>query len=377
MQPDIVALQRWLFVWLAVAKPADGAKKPNNIHFALAARSQTVSLLPAQERIPMKRRAFFRLLGGGVAAGWPLVALAQAERVRRIGVLMALEANDPEGQSEVRGLKQGLQDLGWVEGRNLQIEYSWPGGDPDRIHAAAKELAARQCDVIVARSTPVVAALLKETRTIPIVFGWVVDPVGSGFVQSFPHPGGNVTGFQNLEFSMVGKWIELLTKIAPSVQRVVYIYNLMTVPTGFLRALAQLGPSIPVKLVAAPVHNSAEIDVVIAEFAREPGGGLMMMPDTFNEANYAQIIALAEKHGLPAVYPHRFRDGLISYGPDLPNLFKRAASYVDRILRGEKPAELPVQAPTKYELVINLKTAETLGLAVPQSLIVAADEVID
>jgi putative ABC transport system substrate-binding protein len=326
----------------------------------------------------MQRRTFITLFGGAAMA-WPLVAGAQQqpERMRRIGVLMALDPDDPEGQSEMSGLRQGLQELGWVEGRNLQIEYSWPGGDPGRIQTSAKELVGRQCDVIVARSTPVVAALLKETRTIPIVFCWVVDPVGSGFVQSFPHPGGNVTGFQNLEFSMVGKWIELLTNIAPSLRRVVYIYNSATVPTGFLRVLDALAPTIGVKLVAAPVHDSAEIDAAVAEFAREPGGGLMMMPDTFNEANHAQIIALAAKRGLPAIYPHRFDDGLISYGPDLPRIFRRAASYVDRILRGEKPGELPVQAPTSYELIINLKTAKALGLTVPQSLVVAADEVID
>jgi putative tryptophan/tyrosine transport system substrate-binding protein len=324
----------------------------------------------------MQRREFITLVGG-MAAAWPLAAQAQAERVRRIGVLMALDANDPEGQSEVDGLKRGLRDLGWIEGRNLQIEYSWPGGEPTEIQAAAKNLVGLQCDVIVARSTPVVAALMRETRTIPVVFGWVVDPVGSGFVESFPHPGGNVTGFQNLEFSMVGKWIELLTKIAPSVQRVVYIYNLATVPSGFLRALEKLAPSIPVQLVAAPVHNAGEIDAAVAEFAREPGGGLLMIPDIFNEVNQTQIITLAAKHNLPAVYPRRFKNGLISYGPDLPNLFTRAASYVDRILRGEKPAELPVQAPTKYELIVNLGTAQMLGIQVPQSLLVAADEVVD
>lgn len=246
-----------------------------------------------------------------------------------------------------------------------------------QIQASAKTLVERQCEVIVARSTPVVAALLKQTRSIPIVFGWVVDPVGSGFVQSFPHPGGSVTGFQNMEFSMVGKWIELLTKIAPSVRRVVYIYNLATVPTGFLRTLDALGPTIAVQLVAAPVHNPAEIAAAVEEFARVPGGGLMLMPDTFNEANQAQIIALAAKWRLPAIYPHRFNDALISYGPDLPSLFKRAASYVDRVLRGEKPAELPVQAPTGYELIINLGTAKALGLDVPQSLLVAAGEWLD
>ncbi len=325
----------------------------------------------------MQRRMFITLLGGAAIA-WPRAAGAQQpERMRRIGVLMALDPGDPEGQSEMSGLKQGLQELGWVEGRNLQIEYFWPGGEPGRIEAAAKDLVGRQCDVIVARSTPVVAALLRATHTIPIVFGWVVDPVGSGFVQSFPHPGGNVTGFQNMEFSMVGKWIELLTRIAPSVRRVVYIYNLATVPTGFLRTLDALAPTIAVQLVAAPVHNSAEIDAAVTQFAREPGGGLMMMPDIFNEVNQAQIIALAAKCGLPAVYPHRSDNGLISYGPDLPGLFKRAASYVDRILRGEKPGELPVQAPTSYELIVNLKTAKALGLTVPQSLVVAADEVID
>jgi putative ABC transport system substrate-binding protein len=324
----------------------------------------------------MRRRKFIALLGN--AALWPLVASAQQpDRVRRIGVLMALEPDDPEGQSEVGGLRRGLHELGWVEGRNLEIEYFWPGGEPAQIQSAAKHLVGQQCEVIVARSTPVVAALMRETRSVPIVFGWVVDPVGSGFVQSFPHPGGNVTGFQNLEFSMVGKWIELLTKIDPSVRRVVYIYNLTTIPTGFLGVLEKLSPSIPVQLVAAPVHNSEEIDAAVAKFAREPGGSLMMMPDIFNEVNQAQIIALAAKHGLPAVYPHRFRNCLMSYGPDLPNLFMRAASYVDRILRGEKPAELPVQAPTKYELVINLRTAKLLGLTVPQSLLVAADEVIE
>jgi putative ABC transport system substrate-binding protein len=324
----------------------------------------------------MQRREFITLVGG-MAVAWPLAAHAQADRMRRIGVLMALDSGDPEGQSEVDGLKRGLRDLGWVEGRNLQIEYSWPSGEPAQIQTAAKNLVGQQCDVIVARSTPVVAALLRETRTVPVVFGWVVDPVGSGFVESFPHPGGNITGFQNLEFSMVGKWVELLTKISPSIQRVVYIYNLSTVPAGFLRALEKLAPSIPVQLVAAPVHNAGEIGAAVAEFAREPGGGLMMMPDIFNEVNQAQIIALAAKHNLPAVYPRRFRDGLISYGPDLSNLFMRAASYVDRILRGEKPAELPVQAPTKYEMIINLATAKALGLSVPQSLLVAADEVVD
>jgi putative tryptophan/tyrosine transport system substrate-binding protein len=323
----------------------------------------------------VKRREFITLLGG-VSAAWPFAARAQAELNRRIGVLMALDANDPQGQSEVKALRQGFQELGWIEGRNLQLEFSWSGSEPDRIQVAAKELVGLPCEVIFARSTPVVAALLKETRTIPIVFAYVVDPVGSGFVQSFALPGGNVTGFQTYEFTIAGKWLQMLVEVAPSVRRVGLVYNPATAPPGFLRALETPAPSTSVQLVHAPVHNSAEIDAAIAGLAREPGGGLMMMPDTFNDANHAQFIALAAKHGLPAVYPHRFDDGLICYGPDLPDVLRRAASYVDRILRGEKPGDLPVQAPTKYELVINLKTAKALGLTIPPHLLAIADEVL-
>jgi putative ABC transport system substrate-binding protein len=324
----------------------------------------------------MQRREFITLIGGAAVA-WPQAAHAQAERVRRIGVLMALDANDPEGQSEVRAFKQGLQELGWIEGRNLQVGYNWAGGEPNRIQASAKELVGLQCEVIVARSTPAVAALLKETRTIPIVFSYVVDPVGSGFVQSFARPGGNVTGFQTYEFTIVGKWLDLLMEVAPSVQRIAYIYNPATAPPGFLHTLETLAPSIPVPLVAAPVHNSAEIEAAIARLAREPDGGLMVMPDIFNDTNHAQISALTAQHRLPAIYVHRFDDALITYGPDLPDLFRRAASYVDRILRGEKPGDLPVQAPTKYELFINLKAAKALGLTVPPALLISADEVIE
>src|SRR5262249_17546949 len=260
---------------------------------------------------------------------------------------------------------------------NLQAEYKWAGGEPDRIQAAAKELVGSECEVIFGRSTPAVAALLKETRTIPIVFAYVVDPVGSGFVQSFARPGCNVTGFKTYEFAIAGKWLQFLMEVAPSVRRVGLIYNPATAPPGFLRALEAFAPSTPVQLVHAPVHSPPEIDAAVAAIAREPGGGLMMMPDTFNDANYAQFIALAAKNRLPAVYPHRFNDGLICYGPDLPDVLRRAASYVDRILKGEKPGELPVQAPIKYELVINLKTAKALGLDVPPALLARADEVIE
>jgi putative ABC transport system substrate-binding protein len=324
----------------------------------------------------MKRRQFITLLGGAGAA-WPLAARAQQpERMRRVGVLMGLDANDPEGRSEAGALKQGFQKLGWIEGRNLQFEYYWSGGDANRIQASAKALVSATVEVIVARSTPAVAALLKETRSIPIVFSYVVDPVGSGFVQSFARPGGNVTGFQTYEFTIAGKWLQLLTEVAPSVRRVGLIHNPTTAPPGFLRELERLAPSAPAQLVATPVHNPEEINAAIAGIAREPGGGLIIMPDIFNDANHPEIVALAAKHALPAVYTHRFDDGLVCYGPDLPDLFQRVASYVDRILRGEKPSELPVQAPTKYELVINLKIANALGLSIPPNLIAIADEVI-
>ena len=324
----------------------------------------------------MKRREFITLLGGAAAA-WPLAARAQRpEQMRRVGVLMGLDANDLEGQSEAGALKQGFQKLGWIEGRNLQIEYYWSGGNANRIQASAKALASANVEVIVARSTPAVAALLKETRSIPIVFSYVVDPVGSGFVQSFARPGGNVTGFQTYEFTIAGKWVQLLTEVAPSVRRIGLIHNPTTAPPGFLRELERLAPLAPAQLVAMPVHNPEEINAAIAGIAGEPGGGLIIMPDIFNDANHPQIVALAAKHALPAVYTHRFDDGLVCYGPDLPDLFQRVASYVDRILRGEKPSELPVQAPTKYELVINLKIANALGLRIPPNLIAIADEVI-
>jgi putative ABC transport system substrate-binding protein len=327
----------------------------------------------------VRRREFITLLGG--AAAWPLAARAQqGERMRRIGVLMGLPGNDPGGRAEFAALKQGLQDLGWMDGRNLEIKDRWPGGESDRVQAAVKELVELPCEVIVARSTPVVAAVLKETRTIPIVFAVVVDPIGSGFVQSFARPGGNVTGFQNYEFTMVGKWLQLLQEIAPHVRRIAYLHNPTTAPAGFLRALETVPPSISVELVAAPVQSSAEIDATLTKLAREPGAGLMVVPDIWLAANREQIVGLAAKHALPAVYGSRLDStglGLMSYGPITPDLFRRAAGYVDRILKGEKPTDLPVQAPIKYELVINLKTAKALGLEVPPTLLARADEVIE
>jgi putative tryptophan/tyrosine transport system substrate-binding protein len=324
----------------------------------------------------MRRRDFIRIVSAAAATG-SFPVLAQAERVRRIGVLMGVDASDPVSQSEVRALAQALQELGWIEGGNLQIERFWPGAEPDRIQASAKELVGLGCEVIVARSTPVVAALVKETRAIPIVFTYVFDPIGSGFVRNFARPGSNVTGFQNYEPTIVGKWLQILLQVAPSLQRIRFVYNPRTLPPGLLHALETFAPSAPVPLVAAPVHDSVEIDRNFAELAREPGGGLIVVPDTFTDANHAQIIALAAKLGLPAIYGHRFDDALISYGPDLRNMFRRAASYVDRILRGENPSELPVQALIKYELIINLKMAKALGLDVPAHLQLLADEVIE
>jgi putative tryptophan/tyrosine transport system substrate-binding protein len=328
----------------------------------------------------MRRRQFIAMIGGAAAA-WPLFLRAQQKPVlRRIGVLMGVPEGDPEYQSEAAALKRGLQELGWTEGRNLQTEYRWAGAEPDRIQASAAELVALACEVIVARSTLVVEALLRETHSIPIVFTVVVDPVGSGFAASLARPGGNVTGFQNYEFTMTGKWLQILMEIAPQVRRVAFLYNPITAPPGFLRSLNTVASSYSVQPIAAAVHDSGTIEAALAALAREPGGGLIVIPDIFNIANRALIIGLAAKGGLPAIYPsalHTKSGGLLSYGPDTPDLFRRAASYVDRILKGEKPAELPVQQPTKYELTINLKTAKALGIAIPPTLLAVADELIE
>ena len=328
----------------------------------------------------MRRRDFIKSIVYAATA-WPLRAHAQQTgQMRRIGVLTGLDPDAAGGQTEAAALKRGLQERGWIEGRNLELKFGWSSAAPGRIQSSAKELVGSQCDVIVARSTPGVAALLKETHTIPIVFVVVVDPVGSGFVQSFARPGGNVTGFQNYEFTMVGKWPQLLREIAPQVQKIGFIYNPTTIPLGFLRNLETITPSFSVQTVQVTVHDPAEIEPSIAALARESGAGLVVLPDIFTTGHRAQIIASTANHALPAVYTSDLwakSGGLISYGPDTPDLFYRAASYVDRILKGEKPADLPVQAPTKYELIINLKTAKALGLSVPTGLLNAADEVIE
>jgi putative tryptophan/tyrosine transport system substrate-binding protein len=287
--------------------------------------------------------------------------------------------SDPIAQARVTVFRDGLAQLGWTE-RNVRIEERFAVGDADQMQAYATELVGSAPDVIVANSTPVVAALKQATRTIPIVFFIVNDPAGQGFVDSLGHPGGNITGFSFVEFPMLGKWLEMLTEIAPIVKRTALVFNPQTAPyyPAFLRDF-KAAPALAAELSAMPVRDAAEIEAAVSAFAREPGGGLIVTPDTFMNTHRALVIALAERHRLPALYGvrHFVEDGgLISYGPDTLDIVRRSASYVDRVLRGERPGELPVQAPAKYELLINLKTAKTLGLAVPTVLRVRANEVI-
>ena len=331
----------------------------------------------------MNRREFVTLLG--VTAAWSLAARAQqtGERMRRIGVLSTFAESDPEAQSLVEALDQTLQELGWVEGRNLRIDRRWAAGNPGRIEGFVKTLIELEPDVFVAHGTPAVSALQKQTRNIPIVFVQVTDPIGAGFITNLAHPGGNITGFTTYEPSMVGKWGEMLKEMAPAISRIAFLFNPETAPyvmRYFQGPLETSARSLGLQPSSSPVHNTSEIESAITALARAPGGGLIMMPDTFNIVHRERIIALARQNKLPAISPYRFvvaEGGLISYGLDLIDLFRRTGGYVDRILRGAKPAELPVQAPTKYETTINLKTAKALGLTVPDKLLVAADEVIE
>jgi putative tryptophan/tyrosine transport system substrate-binding protein len=331
----------------------------------------------------MRRREFITLLGG-VTAGWPFAARAQqAVGVRRIGVLMSDAETDPEAQSNAAAARQGLQELGWTDGRNVRIDYRWAGGDKDRMRALAKELVELQPDVILARSTPATAALKAETRTIPIVFTTVSDPIGSGFVTSFARPGGNVTGFTNFEASMGGKWLGLLKEIAPRVTRTGMMFNPETAPYAqyYVRPFETAARSFAVEPTLAPVHDDSDIAAIIETLTREPDAGLIVLPDAFTTSTHRkQIIEHASRRRLPAIYPYRFmavEGGLMSYGIDITDLYRRAASYIDRILRGASPAELPVEAPVKFELVINFKTAKALALEVPMSLQVRVDGVIE
>jgi ABC-type uncharacterized transport system substrate-binding protein len=330
----------------------------------------------------MRRREFMTLVGGA-AATWPLPASAQSEGMRRIGVLMGIAESDPAQRSLVSAFTQALKDLGWQDGRNIQIDYRWGAGDAEKIQIFARLFVDQRPDLIVGHTTSVVAALKTQTSTIPIVFLQVSDPVGSHFVESLAHPGGNITGFTNLEASMGTKLVELLKEIAPQTRSVGLMFNPQTAPDGgsyFLRPLEAAATLLKVKIIVAPVHNPAEIEVVMTSLSHEPAAGLIVMPDIFVTTHRQEIIALAAQFRLPAIYAYRLfpaSGGLISYGTDLVDVFRRAASYVDRILKGEKPADLPVQMPVKYELVINLKTAKAFGLDIPMMVQQRADEVIE
>jgi putative ABC transport system substrate-binding protein len=331
--------------------------------------------------VTLKRRHFLTLLGGAAAA-WPLIARAQQDdRVRRIGVLIGGDENDPEQKRRLSAFIQALAGLGWTDGRNVRMDLRWHGDDTNRIRSLVKELVGLQPDIILVTSTAGTLAFQRETRTIPIVFAPASDPVASGIVPRLNQPGGNITGFVNLEASLGGKWLELLSEIAPGLKRAAIMFNPDTVSALlYMPALETAARSLKVESITAPVHSDAEIETAIIALGREPGGGLVVMPDIFMTAHRAPIISATARNNVPAVsfLSTITRDGgLLSYGVDQPDILRRAASYVDRILRGEKPGDLPVQLPTKFEMIVNLKTAKALGLAVPQSILLTADEVIE
>jgi putative ABC transport system substrate-binding protein len=330
----------------------------------------------------MKRREF--IAGLGSAAAWPVVARAQQPAgVRRLGVIMALGEDEPSSRGFLTEFIQGLQQLGWSDGRNLKMDIRWAAGDPDRARAFAKELVELQPDVILSHSTPVTAAFQQETRTIPIVFASVSDPVGDRFVVSLARPGGNLTGFIDEEAGMAGKWLEILTEIVPGIKRAAIIFNPDTAPgrgSYFLSPFETAARSLKVEPIAAPVRSDAEIVTIITSLGREPGSGAVMRNDLFLGARRAWVIPMLAEHKLPAVFgssTYTKAGGLLAYGSDRVDIFRRAASYVDRILRGAKPAELPVQVPIKFEMSLNAKTAKALGLEVPPSILLRADEVIE
>jgi putative tryptophan/tyrosine transport system substrate-binding protein len=327
----------------------------------------------------MRRREFITLLGGTLA--WPLAARAQQAAVRRIGVLMNLAESDAEGQARIAAFREGLGKLGWTEGRELQIDYRWFAGDPDRARAYAAELVKLKPDVIFAAASSSLAPLQRETRSVPIVFAQVADPVAAGFVASMARPGGNITGFAQFEHAIGAKWLELLKQIAPQVTRVAIIYDLANPEAKeYLPVIEAAARSFGVQVSISAVRDAAEIERAIEEFTREPNGGLIPLPTPLMAVHRGLIISLASRHRLPNVYGFRYypiEGGLASYGVDNIAVFRRAASYVDRILKGEKPSDLPVQQATKFELVINLKTAKALGLDPPISLLARTDEVIE
>jgi putative ABC transport system substrate-binding protein len=327
----------------------------------------------------MKRRTF--IAGLGSTAAWPLVARAQqSDRARRIGVLMAGDDNDPTAKPAISAFTQALADLGWTDGRNVRMDFRWGGGDINQMRTRAQELVGLQPDIVVTTSTPATAAVQQETRTLPIVLAGVADPVASGFVAGLDRPSGNITGFASNEASVGGKWLELLSEIAPGLKRAAIMFNPdLATASIVMPSFDAAARSLKIEAIKAPVHSDVEIDTAIIALGREPGGGLIAA-DTFTRAHRVPIISTAARNNVPAVYWDSFfarEGGLLSYGVDRVDTIRRAATYVDRILRGAKPGDLPVQFPTKFEMVVNLKTAKALGLAVPQSILLRADEVIE
>ena len=330
----------------------------------------------------MRRREFITLLGG-TATVWPLAVHAQqSDRVRRVGILMSAAESDNDAQAGIAVFRQTLEQSGWSGARNLQIESRWGNADPVRIAALAKELVGLSPDILVAYATPAVKALQQETRSIPIVFLTVTDPLGQGLVASLAHPGGNITGFAVFEFSLGSKWLEILKQISPRIARVSIIFNPETAPYYplYLRSIEQGASSFGVELNAVQIHNEADIEPTLGVLARDPDAGLIVLPDSFNIVHRAKIVELVNQHRLPAVYffLNFARDGgLVAYGPDEIELFRRTASYVDRIFKGDSPGDLPVQHPTKFNMLVNLRTAKTLGFTIPPLLLASADEVIE
>jgi putative ABC transport system substrate-binding protein len=332
----------------------------------------------------MKRREFITLLGSAVAV-WPRVAHAQQSgKMRRIGVMLGGAESDPQIVKGLVAFKAALGELGWIEGRNIQIDVRYGAADVDRMRAFSKELVALQPDVLVGHTTGVIAAFKRETQTIPIVFFVVSDPVGSGFVESLPRPGGNITGFINIEASLSGKWIEMLKEVRPGIARAALIYNPVTAPyfAFYQQPFEAAARASGIEPIAAPVHSAADIERVFDSLGNRPDTGLVLPPDIFTttRVNLDLIISLAARTHLPTIYPYRFMvtaGGLISYGVDTVDLYRRTPAYVDRILKGAKPVDLPVQLPTKFEMAINLKTAKALGIEIPPTLLGRADEVIE
>jgi putative ABC transport system substrate-binding protein len=311
----------------------------------------------------------------------PIGARAQSGRLIRVGVLMGIGESDPEAKPRVEALQSGLENLGWTEGHNIHLDYRWAAGDLDKTRRFAQELVALKPDIIVVHSTPAVKALRELTSTTPMVFVLIADPIGSGFVASLPHPGGNLTGFMNVDAPMAGKWLELIKEIAPNVSRVALVYNPRTSPyQSYLRSFDESAPKLGAAAIPTPVLDAAELESALTSLGGQPNSALFVVPDIFVQVHRELIIRLAERFRLPAVYPYRFfpeSGGLMSYGIDTVVVFRQAASYVDRILKGAAPADLPVQAPTSFQLVINLKAAKAIGLSIPESFLVRADQVIE